>query len=78
MQDINRLLESGDIQDTVFAFFMDAYLAHAGTHGSHRLPIRRIASLLYTVDLITGFPTGLERESTQIVLCAVDKYDILT
>lgn len=77
MQDIGRFLESGDIQDTVFAFFMHADLAHAGAHGSHRPPIRRIASLLHSIDLIARFPTGFGWEGPQIVLRTVDKHDIL-
>lgn len=72
MQDVDRLLESGDIQGAMLAFFMDADLAHAGALGSRRPPIRQIASLLHSIDLKTSFPTGFRWEGPQIVLRTVD------
>jgi len=63
-QDVNRLRKFRHIEDPELAVLVDAYFAHADTHGRHGLPITWIEPLLHAIKLVAPLTPRAFRKAT--------------
>ena len=62
VENIYSLLKLDDIDDAMLEGMMNPDFRDARADGRHRLPVRRLLSMLDTVELVTGFLPGLHWE----------------
>jgi hypothetical protein len=54
MQHVHSFRELRQIENAIFAFLLNPYLAHTETHRWHGFPVFRINPVLYAIELMSG------------------------
>ena len=67
MEHVDRFCKLGNVADTVFHHSMNSDLTDPQPNARHRLPVRRLHSLLNQPKLKTREPPGIRRECLKVM-----------